>query len=359
MRTTLCLIVALCVASNVRFTHAQITVSASTFSGSVPNGMLNGSFTTDTAYNVSGCSSFSIGFATGTSAFSMSGSSFPAATGVNYFSAAPVCQSSSHGNAFKWLTSSSGAVMTIASESTTVRAGTTIIWFCVGTMNPRALVASGQCVVSSSNPFMPVCVNAPATANAITVGTALALNAADQFGNKATANAVSIVFTPASVIPSGSTITLATPYNYFATRAAAAAATGSSIACGTACTTVTVGNVAVTNTAAVDGVAAFGTVTVVTGVASTTASAITLTLGAGTLTTGPARAAPGNVLIVSVSSNNDLPSAGSALVALAPKFAVQACTTSDAPSNAAKSSSPTFAASLATISAFIFGLLLL
>ena len=53
---------------------------------------------------------------------------------------------------------------------------------------------------------------------------AMSITASDLIGNTVTTGVVSIVFTPASVMPIGGTITINTPFNYFATRAPAAAA---------------------------------------------------------------------------------------------------------------------------------------
>jgi len=140
------------------------------------------------------------------------------------------------------------------------------------------------------------------------------LVAADRVGNKATAGVVTIVFTPVSVIPIGGTITINTPFNYFAPRAAAAAVGASSITCATACASANDGDVAVTNTAASGWTAAFGSVTICVAAGATTASAITLSIGIGTLTTGTPQAA--TTTGITVSTTQDRVSAGSASQAL-------------------------------------------
>ena len=134
------------------------------------------------------------------------------------------------------------------------------------------------------------------------MGTSLSLQVADRVAHQVTSGAVSIVFTPASAVPSGGTITIATPLNYFAARSAGAPASGSSISCASACSGVSVGDVTFAN------VGASGALTVVVSGGSTTASAITVTLGAGTLTTGSPQASTSGG--ITVSPSKDYASAG-------------------------------------------------
>jgi len=154
----------------------------------------------------------------------------------------------------------------------------------------------------------------PALGGQVTIGTTLTLVAGDQVGTKATAGVVTMVFTPPSGILQNGVITITTPFNYFATRAAGAAVTGGAITCATACGTVTMGSVEVTNTPATSSAAAFGTITVaVTGGAITTANgAVTLSFAATQFTTGTPQVAGS----VTVSTTQDRVSATGTLTAL-------------------------------------------
>jgi len=130
----------------------------------------------------------------------------------------------------------------------------------IGTLTtgtPQAATALGV-TVSTTQDFASAGSASQALGGQVAVGTSLTLVAGDLVGSKATSGVVSIVFTAASVIPTGGTITINTPFNYFANRTAGAAVGTSSITCATACTNSAVGNVAVTNTAASGPTAAFG-----------------------------------------------------------------------------------------------------
>jgi hypothetical protein len=136
------------------------------------------------------------------------------------------------------------------------------------------------------------------------------LAAEDLRGGWTTTSPISIVFTSPSGIPVGSTITISTPFKYFASRAAAAATAGSTIKCAVACTSVIVGNVAVVNTPASGVSEATGAVTVIVSGADITSAngAVTLSLGAGTLSTDAPL--PGSLTGVSVSTMRDRSASG-------------------------------------------------
>jgi hypothetical protein len=90
----------------------------------------------------------------------------------------------------------------------------------------------------------------------------------------------------------------------------------------------------------------------------TTLLSIPITIGIGTLTTGAPYAA--TTAGVKVSTTQDTISAGGASSSTAsPAIAVCPAVVDGGAANAAKSSAPAFAASLATIVACIFGLLVL
>jgi hypothetical protein len=136
----------------------------------------------------------------------------------------------------------------------------------------------------------------------VSILTSLSLVTADRVGGLPTFGVVSIVFRPDNAIPAGGTITINTPYNYFATRAAiSSVGSSSAITCASiACPGVVVGDIAVSNTAAAGSQSSYGSITVVIGGGSTSANVpITLMVGPSMLTTGMSQAATTNGITVS------------------------------------------------------------
>jgi len=189
----------------------------------------------------------------------------------------------------------------------------------------------------------------------------LTLTAADRFGGMTTTGLVTVAFTPSLAMPIGTTITIVTPFNYFQTRAAAAAAGTSTITCATAaCTSATVGNVAVINVPynTTTSTAAMGAITVVTGGAATTANAITITFGIGTFTTGLPVASSSSIKVL---STVDSISSAASSTALAVPTAPPSCPVtppSDAPANSPKAPASALTYPISLLLAFLAFLLL-
>jgi hypothetical protein len=179
----------------------------------------------------------------------------------------------------------------------------------------------------------------PAIGGQVSILTSLSLVTGDRVGGLPTFGVVSIVFRPASAIPAGGTITINTPYNYFATRAAiASVGSSSTIACASsACLDVVVGDIAVSNTAAAGSRSSYGSITVVIGGSSTAALVpITLVIGAGMLTTGMPQAATTNG--ITVATSQDYASAGAESLALLSEEIANLLPTTSSPSQACTSS---------------------
>jgi len=203
-----------------------------------------------------------------------------------------------------------GASTTASAITLSIGAGT------LTTGSPQAGSPTGI-TVSTTQDYVSAGAASTALGGQITIGTSLTLADNNRRGGWTTTSPVSIVFTPPSGIPLSSTITISTPYNYFATRTAAAAMTGSTLSCATACAGVTVGSVAVVNTLGPSGslTGATGAVTVIVSGAAITSSngAVTLSLAAGTLSTD--QPTPGSATGVAVTSSTDITSAGAVLPA--------------------------------------------
>ena len=136
--------------------------------------------------------------------------------------------------------------ITVAVTSAPTTASAITLTFPLGVLatgTPQAATASGI-TVSTTQDFASAGHSASqALGGQVTVGASLTLVSYERVGLQATSCIVTIVFTPVTIIPSGGTITINTPFNYFATRTASAAAGTSTITCGTACAGDAVGNV--------------------------------------------------------------------------------------------------------------------
>jgi hypothetical protein len=193
----------------------------------------------------------------------------------------------------------------VAGAATTPSAHTLMLG--PGTLTTGMPQAAGTITVSTSQDMASPPAQLNALGGQVTIGTPLTLSAADRVGMQATTSTVSIVFTPINSIPVGGIITINTPFNYFASRYASSL--GSSLVCSTtACASVTLGDVEVTNTAAVGSISAFGSVKVAVKDAATTSSAITLTFGIGVLITGTPQ--PSTTAGITVSTTQDYASTG-------------------------------------------------
>jgi hypothetical protein len=201
-----------------------------------------------------------------------------------------------------------GGAPTTAS-AITLTLGATIL----ETVTPQAGTSNGI-TVSTSRDFASAGATAAALGGQINIVTSLTLAAADAVGNKVTASPVSIVFTAVIAVPSGGTITITTPFNYFVTKSATSCSGICSISCATPCNSVKIGSVAVVNRAAVGATPGYGEITVVTFGGDTNAAVITLTFGANTFTTGSPQ--PGVSDGIKVSTTRDYISAGASAFAL-------------------------------------------
>ncbi len=211
-----------------------------------------------------------------------------------------------------------GSTVTCTTETAALAPGAQLMTFVAGAVttgisqppgiyNVMTTTSSGAIidVAAAAGGFAPAIAGGVASAplGGQIVGTSLSLATSDLVGNKVTESAVTIVFTAATAMPAGSTITISTPFNYFVSRAAGACAGTCMITCSTACVGVNVGNVAVVNVPAVGSIPGFGAVTVITIGAVTTASTITLVLGPSTLTTGTPQAASSAGITVSTTQD--------------------------------------------------------
>jgi len=306
MKARTCLLFALCASILVSTVSSQtcndITVGTSIFtpsSANVASVTLTGNFITAPSYNVSASQTFTVNF------------------GSAIFASAPTCTATPGTASLTWAPATSSAVATVAT-GVIIIGGTNVSWSCVGATTgvaPIAANAVNLCVSTTRN-VIPKCGKLPALGGAISAVT-LTLSSGDTIPNKATAGQVTIVFTAATAITATSTITVTTPYMYFATRTAGSPAGTSEITCATACSTSApgVGNVAVVNTDPVGTTAGFGTVTIVVATNPTTASALTVKLGAGTLTTGSAQTAVATGITVSTTQDSVSPGATSTALA--------------------------------------------